>query len=687
MAQIRVYSDIIRGFIEYTGNTVEMANATAQEVQCAISPGPPSGTITAQSAWRTNGSAAFLRGFAGSTVVKAFLAWMGTPSPDVNGTSINQDIAVTFKTPITTNSITGNPAWSQQTGVSGQLFNIRVADVTSLVQAGGLGQYSVEGIPSGINYTGWTLAVVWKNSSLPPRFISVDTYDDLVGIGASSLSLTVGGFITASTGTINGRAAMAIGSAESWTVSGPTAFGQSVASLINLVGPNNPTTNFFQMQINDSNSESATVGQVDTSGTFGTRNSPLNQSAAVPNVRYHWDMTNVSISSGLTNNQTSGIFRFGPVNNAYLVHMLSLQIDVKSPTLDTTKSVNKSVGAVGETITYSLVITNTGNFATDNLIILDTLPSGTSFQSGTVRVDGVTLPSASPVPPGFDAGSIAAGQTKTISFNITALSQAAYTTLNNTFGTGYRYTPGAGITLNGSTSSNTVSTFIYGVPSIPNTKSVSKSYATVGDILTYTIDLSNSGSATANNVVLIDTIPNDTTFITNSLTLNGVTINGASPAPPLGYTISSIPSNKPATVTFKVRVNTIPSPNPIPNTSAISFSYTSTVVNGVTSGALSNTVNTQINNANLGNISKTVDKAYASCGDVITYTIVIPNVGNVTAKNIVFKDTIPNGTVFQTNSVYVNGDPKVGVDPSVGITIPNIAPQLSATVTFSVKVC
>lgn len=684
MAQIRVYSDIIRGFIEYTGNTVEMLNSTSTQVQCAIAPGPPSGTLTAPTAWRTNGSAAFLKGLPGSTVVKAFLAWMGTPVPNVNGTSTNQDIAVTFTTPLGNNSVTRNLAWSQQNTVApGQQFNIRVADVTSIVQAAGLGQYSVTGIPSGSNYTGWTLAVVWKNPTLPPRFISVDTYDDLV---VTSLSLNVDGFITPSSGTVNGRAAMCVGSAESWTTSGPTAFGATVASLVNLTGPNNPINNFFQMQINDSNSESATVGQLDKTGTFGNQNSPLNLPAAPANARYHWDMTNVSITPGLTVNQTQGIFRFGPVNNAYLVHMLSLQIDVKSPTLDTTKFVNKSQAGVGDTITYTLVVTNTGNFETDNLIILDTIPTGTSFQSGTVILDGVTLPAASPIPPGFNAGSIAVGQTKTITFNITPLASTAYTTISNAFGTSYTYTPGAGITLSGSTSSNTVTTFIYGVPSISNSKAVDKSFANVGDILTYIIDLRNSGTTIATNVVLIDTIPNDTKFVENSVTVNGTTVIGANPAPPSGILIGTIPVNSPATVTFKIRVNTIPSPNPIPNISTTSFNFTTTITNGGSNSANSNIVTTQVNNANLGNIVKFIDKYFAICGDTIKYTIVIPNVGNVTAENVVFKDTIPNGTVLNPTSIFINGVQQIGANPQTGITVPNIAPGASTTVTFSVTV-
>lgn len=513
MSQIRIYSDIIRGFIEYAGNTVEMSNSAGDEVQCAIAPGPNSGTLTAQTAWRTNGSVGFLTGLTGSTVVKAYIAWIGTPLPDVNGSSSNQNIAITFTTPLGANSITGNPAWSQSTTIGSQQFNIRVADVTALVTAAGVGAYSVEGIPSGINYTGWTLAVIWKNNAFPPRFISVDTYDDLV---QTWLSLAVGGFITPPTGNVTGCAAMVVGSAESWTSSGPTAFGPTSTGLINLTGPNNPTSSFFQMQINNSNSESDNVGKLDTTRTFWSLNSPLNQSGEVANVRYHWDMTNVSISAGLTNSQSQGIFKFGPVNNAYVVHLLSLQIEAQSLIFDTVKSVDRDIDGVGDTLTYTCVITNTGNFDSNNLNFIDTIPNGTAFTTGSVIVDGTPNTSVSPLPPnGFNLVPISEGQTVTVTVDVN-VTGAAFTTINNVFGTTFNYTPEVALTLTGGTTSNQVSTFIFGRATIPNTKSVNKNFAKVGDILTYTINLRNSGTTTALNTVLVDTIPSQGWYYTKS---------------------------------------------------------------------------------------------------------------------------------------------------------------------------
>lgn len=90
--------------------------------------------------------------------------------------------------------------------------------------------------------------------------------------------------------------------------------------------------------------------------------------------------------------------------------------------------------------------------------------------------------------------------------------------------------------------------------------------------------------------------------------------------------------------------------------------------------------------ADLSSIFKSVDKSFASCGDTISYTILLPNSGNITAFNVILKDTIPLGTVLINNSVFTNGIKQIGANPEFGITIPSIAPGAISTVTFSVNV-
>ena len=55
------------------------------------------------------------------------------------------------------------------------------------------------------------------------------------------------------------------------------------------------------------------------------------------------------------------------------------------------------------------------------------------------------------------------------------------------------------------------------------TKAVDKNFADIGDTLTYTVSFTGTGNTSANNVMFTDAIPTGTTFVLNSLTIDGTT--------------------------------------------------------------------------------------------------------------------------------------------------------------------
>lgn len=144
-------------------------------------------------------------------------------------------------------------------------------------------------------------------------------------------------------------------------------------------------------------------------------------------------------------------------------------------------------------------------------------------------------------------------------------------------------------------------------------------------------------------------------------------------------TVNDISSGAVSTVVFKVKVESI-LPNPIINSAYISGTQ------GIfDSATITNSTATTINFAWL-NASKVVDKTICEPGEELTYSIYLNNNGNVTATNVVFLDTLPNGTVLVADSVSVNGATQTGANPNTGVTIPNIAPGATSTITFSVQV-
>ena len=83
---------------------------------------------------------------------------------------------------------------------------------------------------------------------------------------------------------------------------------------------------------------------------------------------------------------------------------------------------------------------------------------------------------------------------------------------------------------------------------------------------------------------------------------------------------------------------------------------------------------------------KSVDKAFAVKGDVLTYTSVITNTGSIPVTDVIFKDEIPAGTTFVNGSVTINGVSFPAYDPQTGFFAANLTPQASVTVTFKVQV-
>ncbi|WP_117883976.1 FG-GAP-like repeat-containing protein [Aureibaculum luteum] len=226
-----------------------------------------------------------------------------------------------------------------------------------------------------------------------------------------------------------------------------------------------------------------------------------------------------------------------------------------------------------------------------------------------------------------------------------------------------------------------------------------------GDVLEYTIVVTNSGNFTTNNATLVDAIPTATTYVANSTTLNGNaltdiggdmpfetvnTINSASQ--PSGVVLGN---GGTATVVFRVIVdNNILLPAFISNTATITYP---TVNGGVTTTQTedSNTTDTPtLNQADL-ELTKTVNNSNPDQGDDITFSITITNDGPLSATAIEVQDIIPvdftythipaNYTVTQGTVTY-NPGTRV-INWNAGAYVLNSGSSITLTYTLTVDVC
>lgn len=207
-------------------------------------------------------------------------------------------------------------------------------------------------------------------------------------------------------------------------------------------------------------------------------------------------------------------------------------------------------------------------------------------------------------------------------------------------------------------------------------KSVDRNFADFGDILTYTVTLTNPGTVPVNNVLFTDPVPSGTTYANNltvSAPFTGTTPQG-------GLTITTINPGQTVTISWQVKINNaIPNPNPIPNTGTVSF-------NGATP-TNTNTVTTQVNHGEIlpQNTVKSADRTVTTKGEVITYTLTFKNTGSTNVNNVVVTDVLDPSLQFEAGSITVNGASRPN-DTLSGINVGTLAPNQSATITFKALV-
>ena len=417
MPFVQRYSDVKKGAIIFAGNTLGLSKAANSN-----SPGTE-GSIGAFTSLNTslqvgnfpagttldytlNGSRAQLSLPAGSSVLYAELVWGGLYRSTVNNISNLINNPVVFSTPLSANvQIAPDAATSQDFVITVDNvtvgFYVRSANVTALVAAALSGAYSVQRVPALIeaidsrtsqtNHAGWTLAVVYENQTLDLRNLTLWSGGNVVSPSTGSTTVTVTNFLTPGVLPITGKVFVSAQEGDAVLTGDRMLFGQTVATLGTLSGPNNPAGNFFASQINDQN------GLLDTTGTFGTRNANAAAGTNTVACRQGWDTTAVDVSATLAPAQTSAVIRFTSDGDLYVPNALGLQIDSKGADLAVLKTADKTFASVGDEITYSVKIDNSGEVSALNVVVNDFLPPETSLVDGSVFLDGSPYAGGLPV--------------------------------------------------------------------------------------------------------------------------------------------------------------------------------------------------------------------------------------------------------------------------------------------------
>ncbi|EDS76861.1 cell surface protein [Clostridium botulinum C str. Eklund] len=668
----------------------------------------PEGTT---SSINTNSSKAVLNIPEGSTIQSAYLIWGGSSivKYGLAGSEDNQSLVknpVNFEFPTSAPGVTPVTYETQQISPGGKqlypshpsssepyTFYTNWADVTRYVQHPGTFKVSnVVGTTAisenDLNCCGWLLAVLYKNSFLPARNFSLYVGVDYVNIGAP-VDITTTNFTTPVYGLPKGRLLIGALNGDAPIDGDQVLFGANTSNLTPLSGPENLVNNFFGSQINND------TGNTDTTGTFGNRNQNIHTGTNMIAGRQGIDITNVDASSGLTNNQSSANVRFNTNNDTYFISALGTQIDINSPIFDTSViTTDKKYVTVGDTVNFTIKVTNTGNALAQYVTLKDILPPEFSFVPDSLVVDGgQTSTDVTTIVP---LRELSYNQTTTLTFSATVnapVTGGGYTYINRA-NLNYAFrTPYDDLVKNFAITPNVIYNKSIAVIPIFSKKSISNNsiqeVAGTGDTIDYTITIFNFQPLTEMiNTVVKDTLPTGLTYKADSLIVN----NTPSSNDLSSINVGIVPNETLIDIKFTAEVTGPPPSNSkYVNSADINYEFIAhhdgaTLSNYMsTSNSIYSDSIVIIPTVKETAISSNPIPDVAGIGDTINYAITVTNPSpSDFIQNVILKNTLPEGLTYKPDTLFVNDRPST--DNLSSIDIGTINTNSTTTIKFTANV-
>lgn len=241
----------------------------------------------------------------------------------------------------------------------------------------------------------------------------------------------------------------------------------------------------------------------------------------------------------------------------------------------------------------------------------------------------------------------------------------------------FSYTLPDGSTQSETRLSNIVNTEII-TYSFTKVKTSDQVFLQEGDEAVQTVTLNNTSLLTISNIYFTDTLSSGATYVSGSVTVNGVPQPSYNPA--AGFPLADIPPNGVTVVNYSIQAN-----NPLTSPLVTNYATLVYTADGRNFSENSNMVEIAIVSNRLS-IVKSVDKSVAARGENLHYTSLITNTGTLLKTNLVFTDPVPSGTTFVSGSVKIDGVAQPSYNPATGFPLANLAVGNSTTVEFDVTV-
>ena len=328
---------------------------------------------------------------------------------------------------------------------------------------------------------------------------------------------------------------------------------------------------------------------------------------------------------------------------------------ITRPDLQISKDDGGVTASPGDTITYTLTYTNAGNQGATGVVLTETVPANTTFNVAASTPGWVCAPdnsagSTCELVVGAVAGGGSWGQAE-FAVEVDNPVGAGVTQIDNTAEIDDDGSSGADP--NPGDNSDGDSTPVVAAPDMQILKNDFDVTVSPGDVVFYTLIITNTGDQNATGVALTETVPVSTTFNAGSSSAGWFCLDGDPAGTTCTYDLSAAigsefdgGENLVVLATFAVMVDDPVGAGvaQIENTAKVGDDGT----NGIDPNPGDNTGSdgTPVDAAPDMQITKDDGGGMIYSGDTIAYTIIYTNAGNQGATGVVLTETVPNSTTF-----------------------------------------
>lgn len=360
-----------------------------------------------------------------------------------------------------------------------------------------------------------------------------------------------------------------------------------------------------------------------------------------------------------------------------------------SPDLTLVKTDGGASTAPGAVVAYTLTYSNAGNRGATGVTISETVPANTRFNAASSSA-GWSCADASPAGTTctLAVGAVAAGGGGSVTFalsvdtplpaGVTQIANSASITDDGNNGTDP--TPG-----NNSSSDTTPLT---GAPDLGVTKTDGNASTSPGQVVVYTLNYTNIGNRGADNVVLSETVPANTTFDAAGSTAGWSCADGAPAGTPCTLNVGTLEVGDTGSATFAIRVDAT---LPAGTTSVVnSLSIADDGSNGADPNPGNDTAMDSTPTASQMDLTlgKSDGNVSVAPGGIVVYTLSYANTGNIGVTGVVLSETVPANTTFDAagSSAGWSCADGAAAGSTCTLTIGGLAAGASSAELFAVRV-